>query len=649
MQCCLVRPSGTHINCSFSFQPAQDSCGKKDNPSRENKRLASTCDAASAVLAESRPRADRGPSHSAPAAQTPSWSDSGAPTTTALPSAHASGQSGLSEKSSASDERDKPRVKETTPVSPSSKSFSHDATVLHVSQDTSNMTPITALKQEESLFRPDLCYTGTEDIVSGVSLKSVTSTKSCSKTKGHKKDKNPSRNIDAPVVKKKKAAAKKLELKTAELSDGVLDVKAEKTAKKRKSVKKCKVEKEMVNGEEMLQNGETEVETICAKKRKVVKVKDPPNENNDINDNSIKDTGNERDTKGRKRKLKLENNDENSANKDVKRRKPDKKKNPKGMPKKKKKKMSAKSQEPQLPCDLPVTGEVEDADLVDPCLALTNKKPTAEALALQATVEKLQGRLTPTLHQGTNSFNGTNTESLQAVLPRFVSGLPADKESVSVKPQTDKQIVKGVTATPSNLSRKSASKGKIAAPVNGDAATGAVTGSSHDKALGLSDRTSCVNTVSQNGPVCLPSKDKSVQLTSTATDTVLNPIAQPDSVDNVKKPSVNRTPAPTVHSPSKRTKAGKARTSDTIKVSPKLANLHKAAKKDTVENTTDKLFQKRETVLSPGKKKQRIENTIDRLLAKREKNAKAKEVARDSETLTGPNPVCTESGKDNWL
>ena len=334
----------------------------------------------------------------------------------------------------------------------------------------------------------------------------------------------------------------------------------------------------------------------------------------------------------KKRKTSADDNDSNVTADSVVARKKVKTDKKNGLQEKgpnvKKKKGQVKAELLDSTNSLNASVEKEDDDSLDLSSMLVNKKPTAEALALQATVEKLQGRLTPTLNQGTNSSNGNsngrNIETLGSILPKLVSSRPEKLQSAdeSNEPHgSDKVIDTGVkNKIPSNtpLLNVPLNPRKLSETPKATTASTKSSNTVTDKPI------SCNAVDSQNAILDLSNKDstadgsKSVHLTSKTKESLVQPISHVNSLGKTNMKAVNKADGAAtklVDSQSKQV-TEEQKEVDSVKG----LNLSKSNKKDKAESAIERFFQKRDTNSgSSGVKKQRVEKTIDMLLAKKEK------------------------------
>ena len=567
------------------------------------------------------------------------------------------------------------------------KNLSHDATVYHVSQDAVNCTPLTAMKPIAS-STPDLCYVGTEDIVPKNGVKPIrTKKKSCSKkeNKSTLKHKRENSDLEVPVKKQGKAAAKKLTNK-AENVNGSVNTELENTSSEAEPVKKKKRTKK-AKPSEVVENGDHE-NAVKVETNKSKKMKKPPETVK--TEPAVIDISNDKCEKTKpsvtkkKRKTSSECTDSKIAANPIakKKRKTDKKNGvqDKGVTTKKKK--GQKKAEPlDSSIDLNSSVENKDEDSLDISSMLVNKKPTAEALALQATVEKLQGRLTPTLHQANNTNNGNsngrNIETLETILPKLVSSRPEKLQSSdqSNLPRSNNEVImnensshcknKEPSNTPSpsvplNLSNlKEKPNPNIMCAENSNTMSDKTISfqslDSRSAVLDLSNKED--KSVSKDGPVdlsrkdqtvkLLQNKDKSVHRTPNKTELQVQPIAHVNNLDKTNYKVVNKDDSVVPKSVDSQSKhvMGPQKEGDNFKVQ----SHSKAVKKERVESAIERLFQKRDTNSgSSGVKKQRVEKAIDMLLAKKEKGVDQTDKEQSvTENLHQKTVTDSDCGKDN--
>ena len=570
-----------------------------------------------------------------------------------------------------------------TPTS-KSKKYSHDAIVLHVGQDSADCTPIATLKPTVSAT-PDLCYAGTEDIFpTNVTKIAKTRMKTCSKkeTKSYMKQKVDNNSVGLLVKRNTKATAKKFNNKPENVN-GSIDIQVEVTNNSVEPIKKKKTKKPKTN--EMVKNSKSnswqkretygiQKKTIKNKKKVTTNVKEEAIEmdtEKDIDGNM------KPGCKKKKRKVDIEKNDAEMLQgpKTKKKRKTDKENSAQDEGTTGKTKKGDINAEPiENSHDLNGGFQNKDEDSIALSAVLINKKPTAEALALQATVEKLQGRLTPTLYQANNAntvnTNGRNIESLHAILPKLVSSRP-DKQTTEDEAQdkphgitsdmanvvTNKVAKEAVNSgckdnnkepsiisppnVPLNLSnlKESAKHGVIykdkSVVFGSEPETcGNSDSSQQSTVLDLSNKGG--KSISTDGSICLSMKDqsvdfssnkgKSIQHNSRRTDLLIKPIAHVNDLDskNSRKPmdESDSVVSEAVDLQTKNIKGAQTDGTGSNKKEEENAtkprNLSKAVKKERVESAIERLFQKRDNAFgSSGIKKQRVEKTIDMLLAKK--------------------------------
>ena len=347
-----------------------------------------------------------------------------------------------------------------------------------------------------------------------------------------------------------------------------------------------------------------------------------------------------------------------------------------------KKKKGLKKAEPlDSSIDLSSSIENKDKDSLDISSMLVNKKPTAEALALQATVEKLQGRLTPTLHQanGTNNgnSNGRNIETLETILPKLVSSRPeklqnSDQSNV---PRSSNEMTMNEdnshckaeepSNTPSpnvplNLSnfKETPNPNTMCAENTNTMSDKTVSFQSLDSQSGVLDLSNKEDkSVSKEGSFdlsrkdqtvrLLQNKDRSVHRSPNKTELLVQPVAHVNSLNKTNSKVVNKgdnVVLKHIDSQSKHV-TGTQKEGDNLKVQ----SHSKAVKKERVESAIEKLFQKRDTNSgSSGIKKQRVEKAIDMLLAKKEKGVDQTDKEQSvTENLHQKTVTDSECGKDN--
>ena len=605
--------------------------------------------------------------------------------------------------------KDKPHEKSTvvateTPNS-KSKNFSHDATVLHVSQDSTNCTPLTVLKPIAS-STPDLCYAGTEDIVPKDGTKPAKNKrKTCSKkeNKSGMKHKPENNNIDLPVKKKRKTLIKKLAIKSENVN-GSIDGKVEskdcsvEPVKKKKRTRKVKAEIKGCDGSTTVKS---EINGVQKKKVKKNKKLTENVKEEQLETSAHKDTDQTVKTGGtkKKRKVDIENDASDECSKAKKKKKSDKKNSIQGKGSATKKKKEVKIQSLNNSSDLNTSVDNQDEDSHDLSAVLMNKKPTAEALALQATVEKLQGRLTPTLYQGNNSSstngstNGKNIETLRAILPKLVcSRSDNHKQEDEIKVQNESGMHSKTTVAYSIVGEEVENKGSSQCNDNKEPSTASLSNiplnlsnsKETTKPTAVSTNKSAVSTnrpvthrgsdsstqsvvldlsskagksipvISKDGSINLSLKDqsvldedKSVHQTPTKMDLLVKQIAHVNNLDKFSKKACESESAANELNESQN-KHDKGAPKDDEKVN-KPQRHSKAVKKERVESAIERLFQKRDiTTGSSGVKKQRVEKTIDMLLAKKEKTVEQSE--RDTgvaENLHQKSIKDSDNTKDN--
>ena len=593
-----------------------------------------------------------------------------------------------------------------TPVS-KSKNFPHDTTVLHVAQDSSNCTPLTALKPIAS-STPDLCYAGTEDIVpKNGTIPAKNKKKICSKkeNKSALKHNPESNNIDLPVKKKPKTTGKKLHNKSENVN-GAIEVQMESKTCSTEPVKKKKRTKKTKTGVENDGDSTTVKSEINGIQKKKIKKNKKLTENakeeplkvsadKDVEE-KVKNVGTKK-----KRKVDMDNSDTKADEcSKAKKKKSDKKNSVQGKGLvTKKKKGEIKTEPLDNSSDLNASVENQDEDSLDLSAVLMNKKPTAEALALQATVEKLQGRLTPTLYQGSSNnsnTNGRNIESLQAILPKLVSSRPNNckqgnelqdfgviskardaqtyvavdqvAEIDSSHRNDNEELSKSLSPNvPLNLSNfKETAKAnsmcvdksvvsKSKPVIHKDSAS-----SPQSNVLDLSNKGDTSFTViCNNGSIDLsrndqslnfqPDKDKSVHQTPTKPEILVKPIAHVNNFDKISKKAgkSDRVAYEVIDLQNKHGKGAQNEDKEENVVRPQSHS--KAVKKERVESAIERLFQKRDNMTgSPGIKKQRVEKAIDMLLAKKEKSVEQMEKEKGvAENLHQKSIKDSDNTKDN--
>lgn len=598
-------------------------------------------------------------------------------------------------KSNAKDKaQDKGTEAKTSASLTKTKCSSHEATVLRVSQDSPNCTPLAALKPAAA-STPDLCYTGTEDIIPKDGSKSVKTKRKPGPKKENKiavKHKLVHKNSDLPVKKKVKrdknnsnedkdvCELASVKVKEASVTDPI---------KKEKRMKKTQCA--------LMEDGspkEEETSAIQKKKAETHKknAKDAQKESEEVRGTGDLSAKKKPGPK-KKRKASIENNDADSvSNPKTKRKTKADKKNSvsKVAPMKRKKAQQIKTEPLGNSNDLNLNAENKDEEDSIDLSVLINKKPTAESLALQATVEKLQGRLTPTMCQGNSANNGNtngrNLESLQAMLPKLVSsrfdketnddkvqewsGQPlqisssvenADKKDTSTHCKDDNKPSE--SNTPLNLSHTREETKPLVSKDKGAESTrtfvrnsnkSSKSSSSQSAVLDLSNKEDkSVPVISEDGSIDLSkkdelefmpqNKDKSVQQSADS-----KPVAHVNNVDKISDTAADKSDG----------EVGNAAELQSVNVKEGTQNNHadikpaalsKSVKKERVESAIEKLFQKRDsTFASSGVKKQRVEKTIDMLLAKKEKSIELADGGQNvSENLQQKSFDSSETSKDN--
>ena len=571
------------------------------------------------------------------------------------------------------------------------KNLSHDATVYRVSQDALNCTPLAALEPIAS-STPDLCYAGTEDIVPKNGVKPIrTKKKSCSKKENKSTPKHKLENIDLEVHTKKqgKAAAKK-QNNEAENVNGSVNTELETKSSEAEPVKKKKRTKKP-KPSEVVENGDYErsikpkINSVQNRSKRMKKSAETVGTESAVIDASKGECKKSKPSvTKKKRKTSAEYTDSKITANPIakKKRKTDKKNGIQDKGATTQKKKGLKKVEPlDSSIDLNSSIENKDEDSLDISSMLVYKKPTAEALALQATVEKLQGRLTPTLHQANStnngSSNGRNIETLETILPKLVSSrpeklqipdqsnIPRSSNEMTMNDDNSHCKVKEPSNTPSpnvplNLSnvKETPKPNTMCAEITNTMTDKTVSFQSLDSQSALLDLSNKEEkSVSKDGSFdltrkdqtakLLQNKDKSVHRTPNKTELLVQPVAHVNNLNKTNLKVVNKgdSVVPKYVDSQIKYVTGSQKEGDNFKVQ----SHSKAIKKERVESAIERLFQKRDTNSgSSGVKKQRVEKAIDMLLAKKEKGVdqtdKEQSVTENLHQKTFTNSEC---GKDN--
>ena len=489
---------------------------------------------------------------------------------------------------------------------------------------------------------PELCYTGTEDIVPKDAFKVIKAKRRPAKKKlsnTSKKGKLESLDTAVPVKKKKKSNVKNI-VKTSDGADMVNGCVAgeEATSVTAEVVKKKKVKKERIT--ETLPNGEAigNAEENCAPQKKVTKTKKTLKVKKEMKENAVNIDPNGKLKSGSKQRKRKMNNE--NTEKDVL---CDSKAKKKTVGKKKSDEEGRVVKKGKVATDS--GSDNADNGPAELLAVSANKKATAGALALQATVEKLQGRLTPTPIP-TNSSNGDCAELLQPIGPNIESSkcMETDKDLTrsqsyprpsqeSDLDRTINAVAKGYTDTyPLNLSSVKSTTRENNLSTENPAAFATLNSSPPSVALDLSNKKdNTLAVISKDGSLDLSAKDpllklsqkeQTVQPCADRTGAVLSSIAQLRNIEETVSKTANRPEAEHVEAAADLDKKRKGpQNNGTDPNNAKPQNLSKAVKKERVESAIEKLFLKRDTsVASSGVKKQRVEKTINMLLAKKEKH-----------------------------